>query len=108
MNSLKKYSTKLNGVFSIRTITSVYKYIANTTIVKINICDIRACHIKDCMDSAYVIVETGKDKGQKRQASADTKARIKSMFNLMLGYAFKQEYITKNFAKEVQVSMVFI
>lgn len=104
----EKYSAKLNGVSSVRTITSAYKYISNTAIIKMNIRDVRAYHIKDCMDDAYVIVETGKDKGKKRQASADTKARIKSMFNLMFDYAFEREYITRNFARAFKIDKAIV
>ena len=98
-----KYSAKLNGVSSIRTITSAYKYISNTAIVKMNIRDVKSYHIKDCMDAAYVIVECGKEKGKKREASAETKARIKSMFNLMFDYAFEREYVSKNVARSFKI-----
>lgn len=94
-----KYLPTLNGVSSARTITSAYKYISNTAIIKMNIRDVRPYHIKDCMADAFVIVENGKDKGAIRKASADTKSRIKSIFNLMFDYAFEREYITRNYAR---------
>ena len=103
-----KYSTKLNGVSSVRTVTSAYSYIKNTAISKMNIRDVRAYHIQDCMDEAYVIVENGKDKGKKRGASAGTKSRIKSVFNLMFDYAFEREYITRNYARAFKVDKAIV
>ena len=47
------------------------------------------------MEDGYVIPSRGKDAGQKVPASPGTKARIKSMFNLMLDYALEYELVGK-------------
>lgn len=46
--------------------------------------NIRARHIKGCMEEGYRIDTKGKKKGEKFFPTAGTKARIKSLFNLML------------------------
>ena len=61
--------------------------------------DIRTYHLKGCMDDGYIIPDVGKDKGKKRFASANTKARMKSMFNLMFDYAVEHEIVMLNYAR---------
>ena len=56
------------------------------------------------MDKGYIIVERGKDKGQKRYASVTTKCRIKSIFNLMLDYAYNNNLVTKNIARMFEIN----
>lgn len=65
-----------------RTITSAWAYC--TPVYDIRVRDIRARHIKLCMDQAE---------------SVNTKNRIKSMFNLMLDYALEYELVDKNYAR---------
>lgn len=66
--------------------------------------DLRARHIKGCMDEGFRIETQGKKKGQQIFASAGTKARIKSMFNLMLDYALEYEIVPTNYARTFDVS----
>lgn len=66
--------------------------------------DIRARHIKGCMEDGYRIETRGPKKGEKVFASANTKARIKSLFNLMLDYALEYEIVDRNYARTFDVS----
>lgn len=43
-------------------------------------------------------------KGKEQNASAGTKARIKSMFNLMLDYALEYEIVERNYARTFHIS----
>lgn len=61
--------------------------------------DVRARHIKCCMEEGTAIV-----KGKEQNASAGTKARIKSMFNLMLDYALEYEIVERNYARTFHIS----
>ena len=62
-------------------------------------CDVRARHIKGCMDEGIAII-----KGKETTPTAGVKARIKSMFNLMLDYALEYEIVDKNYARTFNVS----
>ena len=44
-----------------------------------------------------------KEKGQKRYASACTKGRIKSMFNLMFDWAYAREIVDRNYARAFEL-----
>ena len=61
--------------------------------------DLRARHIKGVMEEGKALI-----KGEERAATAGTKARIKSMFNLMLDYALEYEIVEKNYARTFDVS----
>lgn len=71
----EEYFKKLSGVSSKRTIISAYNYCS--TLYKMKMRDIRVYHLEECMNTAFVIPDRGKEKGQRRYASAGTKARIK-------------------------------
>ena len=96
------YSKILKSVSSERTLTSAYRYCH--ALYKMKVRDIRSYHLKDCMNDAYIIVESGKNKGEKRLASASTKARMKSLFNLMFDYAYEREVVDKNYARAFHIS----
>ena len=66
--------------------------------------DLRARHIKGCMEEGYRIETKGKKKGEKIYASAGTKSRIKSLFNVMLDYALEYEIVDRNYARTFDVS----
>lgn len=55
------------------------------------------------MEDGFRIEERGKNKGEKKYASAGTKARIKSMFNLMLDYAVEHEIVTMNYGRAFDI-----
>lgn len=96
------YFQKLKGDSSIRTITSAWKYcksIYNMPLKKLN-----TGHIKDVMDNGFVIEETGKNKGGKKFASNCTKARIKSIFNLMLDFAYERNLVVRNVARAFDIN----
>lgn len=72
-----------------RTITAAWAYCGSVYSMKAQ--DIRARHIKGCMDTAD---------------SPNIKSRIKSMFNLMLDYAVEYEIVDKNYARDFKVERV--
>lgn len=98
----QEYFNSLSSESSTRTITSAWTYCSS--IYNMRASDIRARHIKGCMDDGYRIETRGKKKGEKIYASPGTKARIKSMFNLMLDYAYEYEIVDKNYARTFDLS----
>ena len=85
-----------------RTITSAWAYCSS--IYNMRAKDVRARHIKGCMDNGYRIETRGAKKGEKVFATASTKSRIKSLFNLMLDYALEYEIVDKNYARTFEIS----
>ena len=96
------YFPTLSGESSTRTITSAWKYCH--PLYKMRVKDLRARHIKGIMEDGYIISSRGKNAGQKVMASPGVKARIKSMFNLMLDYALEYEIVDKNYARTFGIS----
>ena len=95
------YFKKLTSISSERTITSAYRYCSGLYNMKMR--DIRIYHLQECMDKGYIIPDRGKEKGQKRYASACTKGRIKSMFNLMFDWAYALEIVDRNYARAFEL-----
>lgn len=93
----EEYFKTLKSDSSSRTITSAWSYCSS--IYNMRACDVRARHIKGCMDEGIAII-----KGKEHLPSAGTKARIKSMFNLMLDYALEYEIVDRNYARTFNVS----
>lgn len=85
-----------------RTIASCWAYCSS--IYNMRAKDLRARHIKGCMEDGFRIETRGKKKGQQVFATAGTKSRMKSMFNLMLDYALEFEIVEKNYARTFEVS----
>lgn len=73
----------LGGPSSVRTITSAYKHCASLYNIKMK--DIRVEHLETTIRNA--------------QVGDSTKARMKSLFNLMYRYAMKHEIVTKDYAQ---------
>lgn len=96
----EKYFAEISDS-SARTITSAWTYCWSVYDMRAK--DIRARHIKGCMDEGYRIETRGAKKGEKIYASASTKSRIKSLFNLMLDYAYEYEIVDKNYARTFDV-----
>lgn len=96
------YFKTLNSETSIRTVTSAWNYCS--ILYKMKVSDLRARHIKGCIEDGYRIETTGKNKGEKIYASASTKSRIKSIFNLMLDYALEYELVDRNYARTFEIS----
>lgn len=85
-----------------RTITAAWVYCSSVYDMRAK--DLRARHIKCCMEEGYRIETRGKKKGEKVYASAETKSRIKSLFNLLLDYGLEYEIVTMNYARTFDVS----
>jgi integrase len=92
-----EYFKTLKSDSSVRTITSAWAYCSS--IYDMRAKDLRARHIKGCMDDGTAII-----KGVEKAPSAGMKSRIKSMFNLMLDYALEYELIDRNYARTFNVS----
>ena len=86
----------------VRTIKSAWSYCS--AVYDMRAKDIRARHIKGCMEDGYRIETKGKKKGEMIKASANTKSRIKSLFNLMYDYALEYEIVDRNYARTFDVS----
>ena len=97
----KEYFDGISDAYQ-RTITSCWAYCSSVYNMRAK--DLRARHIKGCMEEGFRIEERGKKKGQQVFATAGTKARMKSMFNLMLDYALEYEIVEKNYARTFEVS----
>ena len=95
------YFKKLTSISSERTITSAYRYCSGLYNMKMR--DIRIYHLQECMDKGYIIPDRGKEKGQRRYASACTKGRMKSMFNLMFDWAYAREIVDRNYARAFEL-----
>lgn len=93
----ESYFKTLKSESSIRTIKSAWRYCSS--IYNMRAMDIRARHIKGCMDEGVAII-----KGEQKKPSAGIKSRIKSMFNLMLDFAVEYEIVDKNYARTFDVS----
>lgn len=91
------YFATLKSNSSVRTITSAWAYCSDTYDMRAK--DLRARHIKGCMDDGVAII-----KGVEKKATAGMKSRIKSMFNLMLDYALEYEIVDRNYARTFNVS----
>lgn len=96
------YFPTLDSDSSSRTIIAAWRYCH--AIYGMRVKDLRARHIKGIMEDGYVISDRGKNAGAKVPASPGTKARIKSMFNLMLDYALEYELVDKNYARTFDLS----
>lgn len=97
----KKYFSEI-AESGIRTITSAWIYCSSIENMRAK--DIRARHIKGVMDNGFRIETRGKKKGEKIYPSAGTKARIKSIFNLMFDYAVEFEIVAINYARTFDIS----
>ena len=91
------YFATLKNKSSERSITSAWAYCS--TIYDMRVMDVRARHIKGCMDEGIAIV-----KGEAKRPTAGTKTRIKSMFNLMLDYALEYEIVDRNYSRTFNIS----
>lgn len=92
-----EYFKTLKSESSMRTVTAAWAYCGS--IKKMMVADIRARHIKGVMENG-----TANINGKERSPSPGTKARIKSLFNLMLDYAVEYEIVDRNYARTFNVS----
>ena len=91
------YFKTLKSDSSVRTITSAWAYCSS--VYNMRVTDLRARHIKGCMEEGTVVV-----KGVEKHPTAGIKSRIKSMFNLMLDYALEYELVDRNYARTFDIS----
>lgn len=93
----KEYFKTLKTLSSERTITAAWKYCSS--VYNMRAVDIRARHIKGCMEEGTTIV-----KGEVKHPTPSIKSRIKSVFNLMLDYALEFELVDRNYARTFEIS----
>ena len=79
---LEEYSKTIESASSLRSISAAWKRCSS--VYNMRATDLRARHIKGCIDIA---------------PSTSLKGRIKSVFNLMLDYALEYEIVDKNYAR---------
>ena len=84
---IEAYFPTLKSKSSERTVTSAWAYCSSIRDMKAK--EIRARHIKGCMDTA---------------PSANMKSRVKSLFNLMLDHGLEYEIVDKNYARTFSIS----
>lgn len=82
---------------NVQSIQSAWNYCS--VLYEMRVADVRAKHLKKCIDGA-----SREGKGKIIQASANTKSRIKSIFNLMFDYANENDLVEKNYARTFNVS----
>lgn len=82
---------------NVRSIQSAWNYCS--VLYEMRVADVRAKHLKKCIEGA-----SREGKGKIIQASANTKSRIKSIFNLMFDYANENDLVEKNYARTFNVS----
>ena len=92
-----EYFKTLESPSSIRNVKSAWSYCSSVYDMRVS--DIRSRHIKGCMEEGFIIVN-----GEQKKASAGTKERIKSMFNIMLDYALEYDIVQKNYARTFSLS----
>ena len=92
-----EYYSKYSSTSSERNFSAAWKYCSAVYDMKVS--ELRIRHIKDCMNDGTAIV-----KGEEKKASANTKSRIKSLFNNMLDYALEYELVDQNYARNFQES----
>lgn len=92
-----EYFKTLKSDSSIRTITSAWVYCSS--IYNMRACDVRARHLKGCMDDGVAVI-----KGEERKPTANIKSRMKSLFNLMFDYALEYEIVDRNYARTFNLS----
>lgn len=93
----EKYFKTLKSDSSTRTITSAWQYCSSLT--KMRAKDVRAHHLKDCMEQGTAIIN-----GEVRKPTAGVKSRMKSLFNLMFDYAVEYEIVDRNYARTFSLS----
>lgn len=91
------YYNKLGNETSIRNVVSAWRYCSS--IYDMRVIDVRARHIKGCMENGRAIIN-----GKEKSASPGIKERIKSLFNLMLDYAVEYDIAERNYSRTFSLS----
>ena len=92
-----EYFKTLKSDSSVRTIKTAWAYCSS--VYNMRAADLRARHIKGCMEHGTAIV-----RGVEKHPTASIKSRIKSVFNLMLDYALEYEIVDRNYARTFDIS----
>lgn len=92
-----EYFKTLKTDASVRAINSAWQYCSS--VYTMRVMDIRARHVKGCMDEGVAIV-----KGKKQQPNATMKNKIKTLFNQMLDYALEYELVDRNYSRSFNLS----
>lgn len=69
------------------------------TVYKMRVKDIRARHIKGCMEEGYIIKNN-----KKQYPTALMKNKIKTLFNQMLDYALEYEMVDRNYSRTFKLT----
>lgn len=93
----ESYFKTLKSDASVRAVNTAWAYC--TAVYDMRVMDIRARHIKGCMEEGTATI-----KGKEQQPSAVMKAKIKSLFNLMLDYALEYEIVDRNYSRTFNLS----
>lgn len=92
------YFLNLTSKSGERSIKSAWSYC--TPIYRTKVIDINTGMLKECIEHA----KRTDEKGNVITASANTKGRMKSMFNLMFDYAMEFEIVSRNPARAFEIS----
>ena len=65
-----------------------------SAVYKMRVMDVRARHVKGCMDDGVAFV-----RGKTQHANATMKKQIKTVFNLLLDYALEYELVDRNYSR---------
>lgn len=88
----EEYFKTLKSQSSISATKSAWKFCS--TVYNMRVIDIRARHIKGCIDDGVSIV-----KGKEKTPNVIMKNRIKTLFNQMLDYAVEYELVDRNYSR---------
>ena len=91
------YFKTLKSDASARAVDAAWAYC--TSVYDMRVMDIRARHVKGCMEEGTAIV-----KGKEQHPSAAMKNKIKSLFNQMLDYALEYELVDRNYSRTFNLS----
>lgn len=93
----KEYFKTLKSKSSAAGIKAAWAYCTAVYLMKVS--DLRAYHIKGCIEDGVVVTKT-----KKKHTTANLKCRIKSLFNLMLDFALEYEVVDRNYARTFELS----
>ena len=93
----ESYFKTLKRDASIRAIKNAWKFC--TDIYDMKVSDVRAGHIKECVENGTLIKN-----GEIKKPNAHLKNKIKSIFNLMLDYAVEYGIAAQNYSRAFKLS----
>lgn len=93
---LEKQTDEVSTTESLKQYKSAWLYCSSIKDMKIR--DVRAHHIKDCINNGTKISED-----DEIEASPQKKNKIKILFNLIFDYALEYEYVDKNYSRSFKL-----